>query len=739
VLILQNAKEKARALQDELVVFSERPTIRDPATYQTMVAIGGGMRRQVLLGSLVLIQSLSSSYTNAYYGSSWRTSNNNNNQEIETIVDQFLEDSSASSSDSVLPSLSPRCWQSAVILIHKALDIVNADSAAALCSSLPEAHQKRFALEIAHCHMQDMGMNLYLSPATERKCTESAPTIDSELVHRCLKHLTDAGQNTYTHYITYVQVLCTRKTQEVFSQYQQNLKNEIATRYAQISTQSIAQMESMAAAMSSIASMPQLLREQLTEKFKNDMKETLQKTFDEQIKDRLDVILREQATEHATMFGNVMDKLEQRETEHLARHNEWAHYQSSMLLKQTREMERQRDALNDHRIKMESLSDAVSQTTRNIQPLVGLQSLVQAATDGYTWLTFLLYFLGTFNVVWIVTRPARCSPFRSYMYGIVMAEAVIEIVLTGAARHGFLLSDSERIECTRELRRWTVLLECMTYVFGMVSTSLFPSTDPDKSFVEPAQTTNEEFERLLDERLRNVLQRNDLVGDRDGTEQRGRDWGSSDSMTGPFHHKPVVPFRQQPQHLPRSLPPRVMQLNGRHLATSEVAEQQDDDSSVVSFILSPYDGKKTCPRRDYHRPNRTKPSYDHRPTTTMPPPSPRADQLVTARPPTVTPRTSVAAAVATATGTSIPEEVALVKVHHSVGLAASKTPNNFMAEEEEEEEQDDSMVAQQQHQEDTGSMKRPAMSAPEEEPASKKAAVAVDAAADTSPRTGELH
>ena len=260
--------------------------------------------------------------------------------------------------------------------------------------------------------------------------------------------------------------------------------------------------------MKTISEIPALLQDQLTRELKDQLKETL----DEQLRDRISELLQTQAAEQASFLGNIMDHLELRDVEHQERVTDWTHYQTSMWQKQAREMEGQRAALDAQRLKMELLSETVSETTQNMQPLVGLQSLIKVATEGYTWITFLFHFLGTFNVIWVITRPERCHPFRSYLYGLVFGEALLEFVLTTAV-HYELLSEAGRIACVTDLRRWALLVECITYVFGLVSSCLFEGAKPldgDRASVV-AYYSSTELEHVDDEHCGSYADRHRAV------------------------------------------------------------------------------------------------------------------------------------------------------------------------------------------------------------------------------------
>jgi len=399
-------------------------------------------------------------------------------------------------SNDVLPpasvTVSPECWRMATAVVQKTHQHYAAD-ATQMCEMLPEAHQKRLALEIARCHLQDLGRPLYRSSAAERECTGS--NVDHDTVQMCLKQLTDSGENAYTQYISYVQILCIQLTQELLLQYQQSVKDEVATKYAELSGQSVAHMEVINNQMQTISEIPAILQDQLTRELKQQLKESL----DEQLRDRISELLQNQASEQATFLGNIMDHLELRDVEHQSRVNDWTTYQTTLWQKQAREMEGQRAAMDEQRVRMELLSRTVSETTQNMQPLVGLQSFIQMATEGYTWITFLLHFLGTFNIVWVITRPQRCHPFRSYLYGLVLGEAVLEFALTTAVQYE-LLSEVGRVACITDLRRWALFVECITYVFGLMA-SCVVSKDTKRSNRRNALALHDERKGDYDERL----------------------------------------------------------------------------------------------------------------------------------------------------------------------------------------------------------------------------------------------
>ena len=396
-----------------------------------------------------------------------------------TAADILDPSSSVSSQPTGVVKVSPECWKRATAVLQttyrqnkkEPYRHHNTEDATKLCQALPEAHQKKLALEIARCHLQDLGRTLYRSSAAERECTTTtAANLDQEAIHSCLKQLTDSGENAYTQYVSYVQILCIQLTQEVLLEYQQSVQDEVASKYAALAGQSIQNMEAIyqmskshAEQMQSISEIPAILRDQMTRELKDQLKETL----DEQLRDRIAELLQNQASEQATFWGNLMDHLELRNQEHQERVNDWTSYQTMLWQKQAREMAIQSAALDEQRMRMEHLSKTVAETAENFQPLVGLQSLLKVATNGYTWMMFLLHFLGTFNVVWLITRPEMCHVFRSYLFGIVFGEAILEFALTAAVQYE-LLTETGHVACITELRHWTLLLECIAFLIGLL-------------------------------------------------------------------------------------------------------------------------------------------------------------------------------------------------------------------------------------------------------------------------------
>lgn len=119
-----------------------------------------------------------------------------------------------------------QCWMSAVSWLRAKQEItLQSNGQSDLCKAMTEGQQKLLALEIANCHMDDLGKPLF---KVEGECYErynerraESDNGDTHAVSReprwdplsCLKELSNEGTSAYTHYVSHVQILCIRLTQ----------------------------------------------------------------------------------------------------------------------------------------------------------------------------------------------------------------------------------------------------------------------------------------------------------------------------------------------------------------------------------------------------------------------------------------------------------------------------------------------------------------------------------------------
>ena len=388
---------------------------------------------------------------------------------VDSLARDFASESSHSHHGvAVLPSY---CWNTAISLLGNPNSI---PEAATFCANLPVEWQKKLALELVRCHLEDVDRPLFRgnnNANVEQHCA-SDNLADIDTIHVCLRNLSDAAERAYSFYMPHIQTLCTRKTQELFIQYQQEKQEEMASQYADIAGRSVDELEALQQASTQLVSeinsklldIPGLVEEQVSQRLENTLREELGK----KLQDRIEELLQVQASQQASVFDDVMDGFRDREAENRQHYEDWAYYQSTLMLQQAKEMEHQRDSMKQHRGEMEELAQKVSETSMHMQPLVGLQSLLKTATEGYAWLNLLLYFLVTFNIVWVLTRPKLCRWFRPYIFSVVLLESAVEIAATIALSYQ-LIDDSDRTNAVYGARRVSILVECIAYVFALIA------------------------------------------------------------------------------------------------------------------------------------------------------------------------------------------------------------------------------------------------------------------------------
>jgi hypothetical protein len=388
------------------------------------------------------------------------------------------------SSSSIGIPVSPSCWASAMMALLGPSSPVGTTTtdAASFCANLPETSQKRLALELARCHLEDMQKPLFHSHGKAEECSKTSPMLlrstsnESSALRSCLAGLTDAGEHAYTHYMPYLQALCIRKTQELFLRHQQSIKDDLAAEYAKMSRTSIEHMESVQQSTARHAAELNVKLADMPLAIQNQLADQLSELIGKELGERLAQAMEQQTNQQSEAFSEILTNIQLQDLQRQQQHDDWGHYQAGMFLKQAQEMERQRDALRESRERIEDLSSKVSETSMTMQPLVGLEAFMKAVTEGYSWISFLLYFLATFNVVWVMTRPERCHRFRLHIFAVVITEAVMELALKGAVTHG-LFDEVDRLGWTTELRRLALLLECIAYLVGLLMSFFATSTD----------------------------------------------------------------------------------------------------------------------------------------------------------------------------------------------------------------------------------------------------------------------
>ena len=120
--------------------------------------------------------------------------------------------------------LSPQCWRNAM---EASLGTTTATEllGTALCNHMSSTHQKRLALELANCHLADVGRDMFVPTSPCHDFVTRQSMMDSLTV--CLRQLTDGGVTSYTHFFTHVHQTCLRLTSEVTIQYQQQVTEQL--------------------------------------------------------------------------------------------------------------------------------------------------------------------------------------------------------------------------------------------------------------------------------------------------------------------------------------------------------------------------------------------------------------------------------------------------------------------------------------------------------------------------------
>lgn len=339
-----------------------------------------------------------------------------------------------------IPLASPECWLTAV----KAFDFLKAvDSGtdtAAVCQWMTSNDQKLLALELARCHLKDLGRPLV------HETSECSNEGSLENLTTCLHTLTDAGMTSYTHFFSYVNQLCTRLLQEVVVGYFHEASHRLAA--------SSELAEERLSAMIHHNS-------ELWDAWKEQDKRLLgmHETFKDNVRDQSNLL-----TQHVSQL-----QLEMR-----GQQEEWLIEHNHLQQEQARKLQQQHEEL-------ERLSEIVARTNTSILPWsMGLDSLASKALKGFSFLKFFLYLIGVLQVIWLFTYPQRLRWLGYYLKRLAALEALLECRFLW--ENDGLLSSREGQAFVSDLRVVTFIIGSLVYLLGMVA-SLFRRQDPKESQV----------------------------------------------------------------------------------------------------------------------------------------------------------------------------------------------------------------------------------------------------------------
>jgi hypothetical protein len=374
-------------------------------------------------------------------------------------------------------SPSPKCWKNAINLFHSEIITHTENDISSFCASLPESHQKLLALEIASCQLIDLGKELYRDDGFREVCMRSLDgDIDRKLTV-CLKQLTETGENTYTVYITYVQNMCIRLTQELVLQRLQESRQIALSQYREVSTESMKHMAAIKDLFhlykDQIVQLSRITSE-ISQKLSMDLSNIVQDVvqasmekemtqhFNGQVKDIFEESIQSLtvalANDHNGIIEALFERVEGRDEVNQERFEEWSEYLLSLWQRQAIAMDQQRDAIKEHLRQMENLNEVVRSTTDSMQSLRNLQQMVLLVIVGYKWTSALLYSACTIITTRMLTNVLGCSGRLVYMVTVI--EFALELLCSAFCKYNGNIEWTNGI-CVPALRKWAIVIEIL--------------------------------------------------------------------------------------------------------------------------------------------------------------------------------------------------------------------------------------------------------------------------------------
>lgn len=342
--------------------------------------------------------------------------------------------------------IAPKCWKAATRVLLELTSSFSSDSTA-LCQTMTENHQKFLALEIAKCHLNDMGLDLYQdTDFVQKHCRAiTASRNDWESLFGCLKSLSPAGVNAYTHYVSHVQMLCTRLTRDVVASYQQETYEHLMRQFHDMSQRSVTQidtirrwMDDVALQMGALVDLPTQLRDEVGQELltvwnnsvhemARGLEDSLQNRLNDQLQFGITQILQSLSNQHHSHWEQLLTQMSRHENEQELRHREWISQQAQLLDSQSQEIAEQLKALDYQRESIANMTAFVLDTTQKIKPLSSLEYVIRFIRDGYGWITTGLFSFFSRNVMWLLTSPSITRGVRPYVLSLMWIELSLEI------------------------------------------------------------------------------------------------------------------------------------------------------------------------------------------------------------------------------------------------------------------------------------------------------------------------
>lgn len=352
------------------------------------------------------------------------------------------------SGDGIVAGLppSPDCWLRAI----RAMEM-DSTSTADACNWMTTQHQKIMALEMARCHVHDLGHMLFEQSSITGLDSSETTACSHENYRQhlaiCLTHLTPSAETAYTHFMTYINQLCTRLSREVVMDYFYETSVNLAKASVDVGRQ-----------FKEMLQYQEELRETWNER------ETETAMFHERF--RQDVY--QERLRWAKESALLRSQWQQDQEEWLLRQKEARKSQLEEIAGQQRELRRQKNELA-------RLAETVARTNQSIQPWsLKLQNLYQYLQNAYHILKWVLHLAGSTMIMWIFTMPRCLHWIRKYMLVWIVTGGLIEIVLV-SLQHGGRSSHEEINEISTLIRGAMGVLEIVFYLLGALISPCFRS------------------------------------------------------------------------------------------------------------------------------------------------------------------------------------------------------------------------------------------------------------------------
>jgi hypothetical protein len=393
-----------------------------------------------------------------------------------------LKASSTGATNLALLPASPDCWLDAIqaLKIHTGSVLEDAFHATSsegeshpltsvTCSWLTAVDQKVLALELSKCHMRDLGRPLFHFDSEEdhKACVQTLkdyskvqeqatngryPPSDQSITSRniatkCLARLTDSGVNSYTHFFSYVNQLCTRLLSEyVLGQYYE-------TSYQLARSSKVAEGK-----IQSLIEQQDLLFHRWNEREEHVLG----------LYDQLEAHVEKQTTGLESKIGRLRMKLEE---EHEHWKLEYARFQENLA----KELERHQKEFAFFSSIVRKVQDSMAAWTSAVDSLWKSAKIGHSAFQGVFLTTGGIF--SCLMLTWI--GPLRWM--RKYMIFLLVTELMVEVAvlvtIVRGGEQGLLWRDAYLDQC-ETVRSFLFKFLCGCYAFGVMKTIVYRRKGP---------------------------------------------------------------------------------------------------------------------------------------------------------------------------------------------------------------------------------------------------------------------